>query len=76
MALPSTAGIPAERHEREMRAAIFAHNLCLLDRFGMDDLRSFIATVKHYSSMRNANRLLDLLLLADGMIFALTASDY
>ena len=37
-------------HERELRDAAksFAHNLCLLDRFGMDDLRSFIATVKHY----------------------------
>ena len=37
-------------HEQEMRdaAKTFAHNLCLLDRFGMDDLRSFIATVKHY----------------------------
>jgi twinkle protein len=38
------------QHEQEMRdvAKTFAHNLCLLDRFGMDDLRSFIATVKHY----------------------------
>ena len=26
----------------------FAHNLLLLDRFGMDDLKSFMATVKHF----------------------------
>ena len=43
------------KHDREecrddMIAAskTFAHNLLLLDRFGMDDLKSFMATVKHF----------------------------
>ena len=52
MGVPFYLMSPEERRENEteMRAAAktFAHNLCLLDRFGMDDLRSFIATVKHY----------------------------
>ena len=50
MGVPFYLMSPKERRENEaeMRAAAktFAHNLCLLDRFGMDDLRSFIATVK------------------------------
>ena len=52
MGVPFYLMSPEDRraNEKPMRDAAkkFAHNLCLLDRFGMDDLKSFIATVKHY----------------------------